>query len=280
MQEEYLYPLKGGESLQVTFYKKINLETRNCILFVHGFKGFKDWGFFPYSANYFADRGFNVITFNFSHNGISEKPEEFTRLDKFAKNTVSREVNELFELINGIRNGFFGMELKNAKIGLIGHSRGGAVSLALSNLKKGEISALALWASIAKWDRFTDRQIEEWKKLGYFEVINTRTNQIMRLNVELLNDIEMNMDGLLNLEQAVKNLSCPLFIAHGGQDITVPVNEADLIYDWADKENTELYILPTAGHTFDVQHPFTGTNDKLERLLENSAKFFRKHINN
>lgn len=280
MQVEYIYPLTGGEVLQVTFYKNNNLETRNSIIFVHGFKGFKEWGFFPYSANYFAERGYNVITFNFSHNGIENRPEEFTRLDKFEKNTVSREVYELDELISGIRNGFFGAELKETKIGLIGHSRGGAVSLALSNLMKNEISALALWASIAKWDRFTKRQIAEWKEQGYFEVINTRTNQIMRMGIDLLNDIEENQNGLLNIEKAVRNLNCPLFIAHGGQDITVPPDEADLLYEWSDKENTELYILPTAGHTFDVQHPFIGTNDKLERLLENSAKFFRKHFNN
>ena len=278
MQVEYLYPASDGESLQVSFFKKNELVEKNTVVFVHGFKGFKDWGFFPYSAKYFTDRGFNVITFNFSHNGIGENPVEFTRLDKFAENTISREVYELSELIDGIRNGFFGSELKDTKISLIGHSRGGAVSIALSNIKRNEISALVLWASVARLNRYTERQKEEWKKAGFFEVLNTRTNQLMRLNVDLLNDIENNSNGLLDLEKGIRNFALPLFIAHGGQDMTVPVSEAELIYEWADKGNTELFILPTAGHTFDVQHPFAGSNDKLERLLDNSAKFLQKHL--
>jgi len=278
MQQEIIYPVTGGESLRVSFFKKNEIAESKTILFVHGFKGFKDWGFFPYSANYFLDRGFNVISFNFSHNGVEENPLEFTRLDKFAKNTVTREIFELKELIIGIRNGFFGDELKNTKLGLTGHSRGGAVSIGVSSLVPDEISAMALWASVAKLNRYTERQKDEWRKAGFFEIINTRTNQIMRLNVELLEDIENNSNGLLNLEAGIKNLKCPLFIAHGGQDLTVPIEEAHMIYDWSNKENTELFILPTSGHTFDVQHPFTGTNEKLERLLENTFLFFRKHL--
>jgi pimeloyl-ACP methyl ester carboxylesterase len=277
MHVEYLYPIPGGESLQVSFFKKNEAPGKNTILFIHGFKGFKDWGFFPYSANYFMDKGFNAITFNFSHNGIEENPLEFTRLDKFAANTVSREVYEAAALIDGIRSGFFGQELKNTKIGVIGHSLGGAVSIALTNLRMKEISAIALWASIAESNRYTERQKEIWRSEGYFEFLNTRTNQVMRLNVEFLNDLEDNSEGLLNLKLAVHNMICPLFIAHGGQDLTVPVEDGKKLYEWSNKERTELFILPTSGHTFDVQHPFEGTNDTLERLLENSAKFF---INN
>ena len=278
MQLEFIYQIPGGENLKVTLSKKEELKPVNSIIFIHGFKGFKDWGFFPYSANFFADRGYNSFTFNFSHNGIGDNPLEYTRLDKFAKNTISREVNELGYLIDGIREGFFGKELMNCKIGLIGHSRGGAASLGVTNIKRKEISAIALWASVAVLNRYSERQKEEWKKLGYFEVLNTRTNQLMRMDVELLDDIEQNSNGLLNLESAVKNLNMPLFIAHGGQDLTVPVKEAEMLYDWSDKEKTEFFILPTAGHTFDIQHPFIGSNDKFEKLLENTAGFFRKHL--
>lgn len=278
MQQEFIYPVSDGESLQVSFFKKNEIVEPKTVIFVHGFKGFKDWGFFPYSANYFLDRGFNVISFNFSHNGIENNPLEFTRLDKFAKNTTSREIFELKELIEGIRKGFFGKDLADTKLGLIGHSRGGADVLCYSNLHTDEISAYAVWASVAKLNRYTERQKEEWRKAGFFEVINTRTNQVMRLDVCILTDIEENSEGLLNIENAVKSIGKPLFIAHGGQDLTVPVEEGHQLYEWSDKENTEFFILPSAGHTFDVQHPFTGTNEKLERLLENTFLFFRKHL--
>jgi hypothetical protein len=62
-----------------------NVRIKNCIIFVHGFKGFKDWGFGPYLAKYLSTKGFFVITFNFSHNGVSIPMDEFTELDKFAQ---------------------------------------------------------------------------------------------------------------------------------------------------------------------------------------------------
>ena len=69
-----------------------------------------------------------VVTFNFSHNGIGENKLEFTELDKFAKNTHSREVRELTELVKAIKNGFF-EDVIFTKIGIIGHSRGGGNAL-------------------------------------------------------------------------------------------------------------------------------------------------------
>ena len=39
------------------------------ILFVHGFKGFKDWGVFNLMANAFAEKDFIFLKINLSHNG-------------------------------------------------------------------------------------------------------------------------------------------------------------------------------------------------------------------
>jgi pimeloyl-ACP methyl ester carboxylesterase len=248
------------------------------LIFVHGFKGFKDWGFNPYLAEYFAKNNFFVITFNFSLNGVGESLTEFDELDKFAQNSFSREVEELNFLISSYRNGFFGEIDNENKIGLLGHSRGGAVSL-LTATSNDEISAVATWSAIAKLDRYSDRQKKEWEEKGYFEVLNTRTNQMMRMNYSFLQDIETNIDGKLNLQKAVRELNKPLFIAHGDQDLAVPIDEANLIYSWADKSQTELYIVHNTGHTFNVQHPFAGTNDKFEKLLNETNKFFIKHLN-
>ena len=46
------------------------------LIFLHGFKGFKDWGHFPMVAEYLARSGFAVLRFNFSHNGTS--PDRLT----------------------------------------------------------------------------------------------------------------------------------------------------------------------------------------------------------
>ena len=275
MSKDYVLETGDNEKIRITTFGKLG---NPCLIFVHGFKGFKDWGFNPYLAEYFAKNNFFVITFNFSLNGVGESLTEFDELDKFARNSFSREVEELNFLISSYRNGFFGETNEENKIGLLGHSRGGAVSL-LTATSNDEISAVATWSAIAKLDRYSERQKKEWKEKGYFEVLNTRTNQMMRMNYSFLQDIETNKDGKLNLEKAVKELNKPLFIAHGDQDLAVPIDEANLIYSWADKSQTELYIVHNTGHTFNIQHPFAGTNDKFEKLLKETNKFFIKHLN-
>ena len=64
---------------------------QGVIILAHGYKGFKDWGMFPYAAAQLSQTH-HVLTFNFSHNGIGEYLEQFSELEKFAVNTYSREL--------------------------------------------------------------------------------------------------------------------------------------------------------------------------------------------
>lgn len=277
MSKDIIFETSDREKLQITTFGGNDLASKNCLIFVHGFKGFKDWGFGPYLANYFADKGFFVITFNFSHNGIGDNPVEFSELEKFAENTYSREVEELSELIDACGSGFFG-DLSGAKIGLIGHSRGGAIALLTSYLKK-EISAVATWSAVSNLDRYSERQKDEWKRKGFFEALNSRTNQMMRMNLSFLEDLEAKIDDSLNIERAVKNLNRPLLIAHGDQDFAVQIKEAKQLYEWSDKNKTELLIISNTGHTFDIKHPFDGSSEKFEKLLNATNNFFQKQLN-
>ncbi len=277
MSKDLIFETSDREKLHISAFGENNLASKKYLIFVHGFKGFKDWGFGPYLANYFADKGFFVITFNFSHNGIGDDPVEFSELDKFAENTYSREVNELSELIGSVKSGFFNGVIPE-KIGLIGHSRGGSISL-LSASKKEEIDAVVTWSAVSNLDRYSERQKEEWKKKGFFEALNSRTNKMMRMNYSLLEDLEKNKDGKLNLERAVKNLNKPLMIAHGDQDLAVSKKEADQLYEWSNKEMTQLFILNNTGHTFDIKHPFEGSSEKFDKLLSATNNFFQKQLN-
>lgn len=278
MNKDFTLIASDGEKLSITTYLNEQLFFGKTLVFIHGFKGFKDWGFGPYLGEYFANKGFFVITFNFSHNGIGESKNEFTEIEKFAKNTFSREVRELNELLDAFRSGFFAEIDTKSKIGLIGHSRGGAVAI-LTASKRDDIDAVASWAAISKLDRYSVRQKNEWRKKGYFEIMNVRTNQLMRLDLSLLEDIEQNESGSLNLENALKNFNRQLLIAHGDQDLAVPVSEAEQLYQWSDKSKTELFKIFGTGHTFDIVHPFSGTTVKFEKLLEETTKFFIKNLN-
>ncbi|MGH7538277.1 MAG: alpha/beta hydrolase family protein, partial [Gemmatimonadales bacterium] len=45
---------------------------RPAVVICHGFKGFKDWGYFPKAAERLARSGFAAVSFNFSGAGVGE----------------------------------------------------------------------------------------------------------------------------------------------------------------------------------------------------------------
>jgi uncharacterized protein len=276
MSKEFIFKTTLGNNLHISAFGFDNLGISPCIIFVHGFKGFKDWGFWPVLAETYAKHNYFVLTFNFSHNGIGDNLTEFTELDKFAQNTFSLEISELSELINAYLDNHFGF-VHNKKIGLLGHSRGGAITL-LSSLINKNVDAYAVWATVAKLDRYTARQKEKWRKEGVFELMNTRTKQIMSLNTTLLDDVDKNKNGSLNIEKAVSELNKPLLIAHGDQDLVVKIKEAELLYSYADKSKTEFFKIPGTGHTFDMQHPHSGSNEKFDSLMNKTLQFFNNNL--
>jgi uncharacterized protein len=276
MSKDFVLTTSHNDKMRISVFGEKNISLSPCIILVHGFKGFKDWGFCPYIGEYFSRRNFFAITFNFSHNGIGSNLVEFTELDKFAENTFSLEILELSEIIDAYKDNFFGRS-NNLPVGLLGHSRGGGISLLTAKLNKN-VNAVAVWASVSNFDRYSNRQKEMWRKKGVFEVLNSRTKQVMRLNVSLLDDLEKNKDTILNIENAVKHLNIPLFIAHGEQDLAVPIKEAEILYNWSDKKMTEFYKISSAGHTFDAKHPFEGSNLKLEQLLDKTENFFKNNL--
>ncbi|MFA7289302.1 MAG: alpha/beta hydrolase [Melioribacteraceae bacterium] len=276
MRKNYKLITNDKEEINITIYSATNGLSNKFLFFVHGFKGFKDWGFGPYLGEYFAQNGFTSILFNFSHNGVNGNSIEFTELEKFSKNTFSREINELNQLINAAKNGFFDGVIPD-KIGLIGHSRGGAISL-LTAYQRDDLNSIALWASVSNLDRYSERQKEAWRKKGVFEVLNHRTKQVMSLGICLLDDLVTNKNSSLNIKKAINSLKIPIFIGHGEQDLAVKIEEAEELYNWSNKETTEFLEISSTGHTFDMVHPHVKTNEKFEYLLSRTLLFFKRNF--
>ena len=82
-------------------------------------------------ADKFAQNGFNFLKFNFSHNGgTMSNPIDFPDLKAFSENNYSIEVNDVIRVVNYVKSQF--TYFSNAKIHLMGHSRGGIACIASS----------------------------------------------------------------------------------------------------------------------------------------------------
>jgi pimeloyl-ACP methyl ester carboxylesterase len=245
------------------------------VFLVHGFKGFKDWGFFPLAAKYFEENGFHAVVFNFSHNGVSPGSTDFDDLPGFAKNTLTLEVEELNEITALVMSGNFCNF--NGQLFIIGHSRGGGVSL-LASPEINNLNAVAVWSSISYVDRYTTRQKNEWKTNGSLSFLNSRTGQEMSMNYSFLEDLISKKEEALSIEKSISKLECPVLAIHGEIDLTVPVKDSEKIISCCRNKNSELFIVPKAGHTFNMVHPATEVTEQFFSVIKKTENFFRSQI--
>ena len=247
------------------------------VIFSHGFKGFKDWGGFPYMMEILAEAGYTAASFNFSLNGVGKtNPMEFTRLDLFAQNTYSQELEDLECVIEYFYENADKYKIDRERIALIGHSRGGGISI-IKAAEDKRIKYLITLAAVSHFNRHTTEYKKKWKERGFDEVLNSRTNQMMRMNASFIEDLENNKERL-NILNSVKKLNIPYLLIHGQEDLSVKFSEAEEIYNYSNKDLTELYAVPNTGHTFGIVHPFEGTTKAFEMAISKTLKFLNNYL--
>lgn len=269
---------KTGDDLITDFrFPESGTEKLPLVILCHGFKGFKDWGCFPYMMERIAEEGNFAVSFNFSYNGTGENDfdqSDFTRLDLFAENTFSRELDDLGSIIDHLFENKDKYNYDKGNITLTGHSRGGGIAI-LKTAEDKRISKLVVLSSVCNFDRYSDTLKKKWKEVGYFEVINSRTNQMMRLNYTLIEDLVKNKERL-DIQKAISEITVPVMIIHGAQDITVDYSNAEDLYSRSDKDKTKLFLIENTGHTFGAVQPFEGTTKALEEVLTLIEDFLSK----
>mgnify|MGYP003967229777 FL=1 len=246
--------LKKEILLDVTFNN--NSLKKQLIIFSHGFKGFKDWGPFNTMAKSFANENFFFLKFNFSHNGTSvDDPCNFIDLESFGNNNFSLELDDLNLVIDWIiNNDSFTNEININKINLLGHSRGGAISV-LKAAEDNRIKKIISWASPSDFtNRLDNSKISLWKEKGVAYVFNSRTNQNMPMYYQFYEDCIKNSKRI-DIKIACKNLNIPHLVIHGTDDPTVSINDANDFKKW--NSNTEIFEIKDANHVFGIMHPYS-----------------------
>ncbi len=234
---------------------------RAAVVLVHGFKGFRDWGFFPWVAERLVERGFAAISPDFSLNGIGSEPGVFTELEAFARNTLSREIGELRTVLDALSGGDI-LPVPPERVGLLAHSRGGGDAVIVAS--DGQVDALVTWGAVADFDRWSDELKETWRREGRIHVLNGRTGQQMPLDRTLLEDLEENR-AALDVEAAAARVRCPWLIVHGLDDATVAPEDARRLA--RANPQARLRLVEGGGHTFGAVHPFEGAPGPLREAV-------------
>ncbi|MBP2619315.1 alpha/beta hydrolase family protein [Chryseobacterium jejuense] len=256
------------------FYKETE-EKLPLVIFVHGYKGYKDWGAWDLMGEKFAKAGFFFVKFNFSHNGTTiDKPQHFADLEAFGNNNYSKELSDLGVVIDHfIQNSHVDQE----KVILMGHSRGGGISI-IKTVEDERINGLITLASVDTLDRFpTGVFFENWKKDGVYYALNGRTQQEMPHYYQFYEDYEKNIHRF-DVERAAEMAKAYMLIIHGTEDEAVEVKHAEHLHIL--NPNSALFLIEGGNHTFGAKEPWSDSNlpDDLNSVTEKCIDFLVKNI--
>ncbi len=243
-----------------------------AVVLLHGFKGFKDWGFFPPIAERLARAGFTAVSYNASGSGVDAQGR-FSRPERFGRNTFSAELADAATVLAALDDGRLGIAPPGA-VGLVGHSRGGGVAL-LTAASNGRVAALVTWAAIAHTARWSDEMKRRWREAGSLEVKNQRTGEVLPLYPDILDDLDRNA-AALDIPRAASGLRTPWLALHGAVDETVPAAEGRALA--ASPAKPEFRVIEHTGHTFGAVHPFAGMTPALGQVFDATVAFLARHL--
>ncbi|MFN1217339.1 alpha/beta hydrolase family protein [Chryseobacterium kwangjuense] len=245
------------------------------VIFVHGYKGYKDWGAWNLMAEKMAAAGFFFVKFNFSHNGTTvEDPHQFGDLEAFGNNNYSKELSDLGVVIDHFVKD---PHVDDQKIILIGHSRGGGISI-IKTYEDERINGLITLASVDTLERFPkDNALESWKEEGVYYVLNGRTKQEMPHYYQFYEDFEKDIHRF-DVERATEMAKAYVLIIHGTHDESVSVKNAEHLHIL--NPNSELFLVENADHTFGSKEPWPGKElpQHLDMVTEKCIDFIKKNM--
>lgn len=275
IQKNRIVDSPTGRPVLFDFYSDEKQKCKGLILFIHGFKGFKDWGIWDLLARRFTQNGYAFVKFNFSFNGTTPAdPLAFGDLEAFGQNNYSKEWMDIDAVLNHL---FTSPEIARQNIDLerlflIGHSRGGGIGI-LKSHQDPRIKALVTWAAVNNlayaWQ--DEAMVKQWEKEGVYHIINGRTKQSMPLYFQLYEDYLKKRE-LYAIEKTMRSFSKPCLIVHGTADPAVPHQMAEQMKEWCASSHLEL--IEGADHVFGGRHPY-----EAEELPLHAQQLFDKTLN-
>jgi pimeloyl-ACP methyl ester carboxylesterase len=276
--DDWSVPSDSGEPLRASSH--IPASPRAHLVFAHGLKGFKDYGFIPVLCERLArESDIAAHRFNLSHSGIGDDATTFQRPDLFERDTWRTQARDILAMMRAVRD-----RAPSLSIILAGHSRGGASSLLAaaecfdrSNEPPHAIISISAPSSL---NRLSESDREKLLSTGVLDMPSARTGQMLRVGRAWLQD-QLDDPDWHHLPRRCASIRCPTLITHGGADATVLPADARTLANAI--PNSIYTIIEGADHVWNVTHPaqraeFESPNPKLRALLDAINRFLNDAI--
>jgi uncharacterized protein len=143
------------------------------------------------------------------------------------------------------------------------------------------VRALVTWAAISSVERWSPKEVAEWRKRGSQEVLNARTGQRLPLYTDILDDVERNAGGTLDILGAAARVEVPWLIVHGSDDESVSHLESDALRAASPLPGTRRLAIDGTGHTFGAGHPWDPQKHDtpaLRKVFDMTLAWFAAHL--
>lgn len=263
-----------GRTVLIDVFCAAGTQKSPVLVFFHGTKGFKDWGAWGLMHKSLNDAGIAFITANFSHNGIvSPLMTEISDPLVYGKNTISKELNDINQVINWVTDNAEEYNFDSAEITICGHSRAGG-EVIVYGTRDNRISKIIALAPVSDFlEAYKDINISEWKKKGLIKIKNYRTGDEYPVNYSFYEDIQNNYIEF-QIPDCAGKLQKPLLLIHAEDDQAVPFISSQVIYE--NCLHSLLITLEDGGHTFGTSHPWESDlplPNPLQKVIENAIEF-------
>ena len=241
------------------------------VLLLHGFRGYKDWGFLPFLARKLAQEGFPAIAISASGSGVAGGDGSYSEPERFRRNTYGRELVDLGRVADWAAQG-----APRPRLGLVGHSRGGGIAL-LQAARDHRVACVVTLAAMSRLGIWEADRIARWERREDAPIYDFRTRGSLAMSPDLWDDFRRNVASY-DLSRAIESLCSPLLVVHGDKDRVVPLEHAREIASHGSATMTELLVVKGAGHTFQAGDTIRRVPPQLLNMAEATVAWMRRWL--
>lgn len=234
-KEFFINNIKGQKISAVLYSKNGKIENKQTVIFCHGFTGHKEEIWFPKLFTRLVSNDFQILSLDLNGHGKS--------YGRFMDFTISKAVDDLKTVYDYI------VSRGVKRVGLAGHSIGGAACLLAAN--KIQIQSIILLSPVSQPDFYnhfltpkeSDRNF--LANFWFYPRHSFKRGRYYPVGLNFFKDFEKQP-----IIQEAKAIKRPILLIHAGADKAVPLSDSRKLFKIFDFDITAFKVIKGADHNF------------------------------